>query len=487
MNLRVGDPFSGHEAISVASLVTPVMLCGGGGTRLWPLSNSSKPKQFQHLLTPVSPFQMTLQRLESSGYGKAVIVTGSAYQRLVSKQMRVQEYAPSMVVIEPSPKNSAAAVVAAAVALSATDPEAIMLVTPSDHKIDHPSVLDQAVALGLADVQKGKIVTFGIKPIRAASEYGWIEPADRLKVISPVKSFVEKPDKATATKLLNSNIWLWNSGIFLMSARTLLQEAAEHTPVLLKAVRASVGAGSSNDGKLLLQAEAWQAVESHAIDTAIMEKSRNLRVIKISAGWSDLGDWNAIWRESAKDQTGVVAVGDVASISCRNSLLRSSDVDGPHLVGIGLDDMVAVATRDSVLVTPRNRAQDVRLATSFGLTDRGSANPSHTEKPWGSFDILGAGAGYQIKRLTVLPGGQLSLQSHRFRSEHWVVVQGTASVTRGTESSDIEVDGAIYIPKGIVHRLENRSEQTLVLVEVQIGAHIAEDDIVRYVDAYGRA
>jgi mannose-1-phosphate guanylyltransferase/mannose-6-phosphate isomerase len=272
-----------------------------------------------------------------------------------------------------------------------------------------------------------------------------------------------------------------------MSARTLLAEAALHAPQLFAAVEASVNTGRSVQGTLALSADAWAEIDGQAIDTAIMEKSRNLQVIKVSAGWSDLGDWNAIWRESQKDQNGLVTTGKSVGIDCRNSLLRSSDRDGPQLVGIGLTDMVAVATRDSVLVTSRERAQDVRMAASLGLADFGALQCPHVDKPWGSFDILGGGLRYQVKRLTVKPGGQLSLQSHRFRAEHWVVVQGKALVTRGDDVQEIETSGSVYVEKGQVHRLENRTDQALVLIEVQIGAHIAEDDIKRYADAYGRA
>ncbi|MEO8529832.1 MAG: mannose-1-phosphate guanylyltransferase/mannose-6-phosphate isomerase, partial [Deltaproteobacteria bacterium] len=422
MNLRVGDPFSGHEAVSVTSLITPVLLCGGGGTRLWPLSHSSQPKQFQPLLTKSSPFQSTLQRLSQSGYRNAVVVTAKNYQTLVNKQLREQGYHAATMVIEPSPKNSGAAVLAAALTISKSDPDAILFVTPSDHQIEDQAVLDQAVALGLPSARDGKIVTFGIKPDRAASEYGWINPSDHTRIISSVQRFIEKPDQYRAAQLLAAKTWLWNSGIFLMSARTILAEAALHCPDLLRAVRHSVEAGLQSNERMLVDEAAWEGVESEPIDKAIMEKSQNLRVIKVSAGWSDLGDWNAIWRESQKDPNGVVATGKATAIDCQDSLLRSSDVDGPHLVGIGLNQMIAVATRDSVLVTPRNRAQDVRLGAALNVRNFDITGPLVSEmKPWGGFEILASGLGYQVKRLTVEPGAKLSLQSHRFRSEHWVV------------------------------------------------------------------
>ena len=486
MNVRVGDPFSGHEAVSVTSLIIPVVLCGGGGSRLWPLSHGTQPKQFQSLVEDASPFQTTLARLTASQFRPGIVVTSAKYETLVRKQMREAGYDASSVFLEPERKNSAPAILASAWTALQDDPEAILFVTPSDHLVRDQDVLDQAITIAMSDVREGRIVTFGITPTRAATEYGWIEPENQFLITSPVARFVEKPKIEVASKLLEGGHWLWNSGIFLMKAQTILDEARRYDPDLYDGVIAACRAGAKDSDTIRPGVAEWHDLQDQQIDKAIMELSRKLSVVKVAAGWDDLGDWNAVWRESARDAAGVSVTGDAVAIGCKDSLLRSEGMGSPRLVGIGLNDMVAVATPDAVLVVPRARSQDVRLAT-LQPAKAAEADPHVVHKPWGSFEVLDHGPHYQVKRLDVAPGGRLSLQSHRHRSEVWSVARGTALVTAGNEVMTLRRGESITIGRGVVHRLENATTEPLSIIEVQSGAYLGEDDITRHEDIYGRA
>ena len=486
MNVRVGDPFAGHEAVSVTSLIVPVVLCGGGGARLWPLSHGSRPKQFHSLVEDASCFQATLARLMTSEFKPGIVVTSAKYETLVRKQMREAGYAPGSVFLEPDRRNSAPAILAAAWISAQQDPDAILFVSPSDHLVRDQKVLDQAIMLAMGDVRAGKIVTFGLNPTRAATEYGWIRPESDLLIASPVSRFVEKPKVEVAARLLAEGGWLWNSGIFLMKASTILEEAQRYDPDLYDGVVAACRAGERQSGTIRPGLAEWHDLADCQIDKAVMELSRKLSVVKVDAGWADLGDWNSVWHESRKDRSGVTTSGDAVAIDCRDSLVWSGGAGSPRLVGIGLQDIVAVATPDAVLVVPRSRTQDVRMA-AMAPTARQLEAEAVVQKPWGSYEVLDRGPHYQVKRIDVLPGGRLSLQSHKHRSEVWSVARGTALVTAGNDVLTLQRGESVTIARGMVHRLENATGEDLSIIEVQSGAYLGEDDITRHDDIYGRS
>lgn len=483
MNMRVADPFKLGELATLAPTITPVFLAGGTGTRLWPLSRRSMPKQFLGFDSDLSLFQEALARFGVAGYRPGVIVTSHLCRKLVSAQARDSGYEASLVITEPEAKNSAAALLAAAYFLSKSDPKALILATPCDQRLDGRDDLAKAVALAVPAAREGQIVVFGITPTRAETGYGWIEPEPDHSGISKVRRFVEKPVRAAAEIMYSSRKYLWNAGIFLAEAQVLLREAREHLPELLSLVIKAVEGGRFSKGLAELDAKSWRDISAISIDFGLIEKTTSLAVVDLDTKWEDLGDWNAVWKASKKDRNGVSASGPVHAIDCSDSLLRSEGPDAPNLVGIGLDRMIAVATKDSMLVAPRDRAQEVRQVADLLRDDR---VPDREERPWGWFQSLGKGDGYQVKRLVVTPGGKLSLQSHRLRSEHWVVVKGVATTTLGSQVRDLKVNQSLFVPSDVIHRLENNGRENLVVIEVQMGAYLGEDDIRRYEDIYAR-
>ncbi|HSF62774.1 MAG TPA: mannose-1-phosphate guanylyltransferase/mannose-6-phosphate isomerase [Paracoccaceae bacterium] len=468
-------------------MIIPLILCGGSGTRLWPLSRKGFPKQFTPLAGDRSLFQQAALRLSGPGYGAPLIVTNADFRFIVMEQLEQAGLAPGAVLIEPSARNTAPAILAAALHAAATDPDALLLVAPSDHLVPDAAAFRTAVATGADAARAGRIVTFGIRPTRPETGYGWLEPGDGDAPVLPLRRFVEKPDAATAQGLLAGGRHLWNAGIFLFSARTILDAFATHAPDLLSPVRAAVDGARSDLGFLRLDPAAWAGARDISIDYAIMERAADLAVVPFDGGWSDLGDWDAVWRESGPDAAGNVAHGPVTAIDCEGSLLRSES-DGVELVGIGLDGMIAVAMPDAVLVAPRARAQDVKHAVA-ALKARGARQAesfARDHRPWGWFETLALGDRFQVKRIVVKPGAALSLQSHVHRAEHWIVVSGTARVTVDGEVRLMTENQSIYIPLGAIHRLENPGRLPMTLIEVQTGAYLGEDDIIRYDDRYAR-
>lgn len=469
-------------------MIIPLILCGGSGTRLWPLSRKGFPKQFTPLAGDHSLFQQAALRLSGPGYGAPLIVTNADFRFLVMEQLEQAGLAPGAVLIEPTARNTAPAILAAALHAAATDPAALLLVAPSDHLVPDATAFRAAVATGAEAARAGRIVTFGIRPTRAETGYGWLEPGDGDGAGPlPLRRFVEKPDAPTAQALLAGGRHLWNAGIFLFSAQTILDAFAAHAPDLLPPVRAAVDGARSDLGFLRLDPAAWAGARDISIDYAIMERAADLAVVPFDGGWSDLGDWDAVWRESGPDAAGNVAHGPVTAIDCTGSLLRS-EADGVELVGIGLDGMIAVAMPDAVLVAPRARAQDVKLAVA-ALKARGAKQAeafARDHRPWGWFETLALSDRFQVKRIVVKPGAALSLQSHVHRAEHWIVVSGTARVTVDGEVKLMTENQSIYIPLGAIHRLENPGRLPMTLIEVQTGAYLGEDDIIRYDDRYAR-
>ena len=474
--------------------ITPVLLCGGSGTRLWPLSRKSYPKQFVPLLGDETLFQASARRLsgadEALSFARPVALTNADFRFIVTEQLNLAGIDPGAVLIEPEGRNTAPAILAAALHAAAADPEAILLVAPSDHVIPDDAAFRAAVARGLPAVAAGDLVTFGIRPTHPETAYGYLElsapPGDGG---APVKlsRFVEKPGAARAAEMLAKGHFLWNAGIFLFRARDMIAACEAHASELIAPVHASLEAAETDLGFLRLDPAAWAECADISIDYAVMERASNLSVVPFDGAWSDLGGWDAVWRESGPDTDGVVASGGATALDCRDTLLRSEDA-GLEVVGIGLDNVIAVATRDAVLVADMSRAQEVKRAVA-ALKGKGAAQATQFPKdhrPWGWFESLVVGPRFQVKRILVHPGAALSLQSHVHRSEHWVVVEGTARVTVDDEVKLVTENESVYVPLGSVHRLENPGRVPMVLIEVQTGTYVGEDDIVRYEDMYAR-
>ncbi|WP_299681739.1 mannose-1-phosphate guanylyltransferase/mannose-6-phosphate isomerase [uncultured Roseobacter sp.] len=470
-------------------MITPVLLCGGSGTRLWPLSRKSYPKQFAQLLERDSLFQASAQRLAGADYAAPLVVTGSDFRFIVTQQLQAAGIDPGAILIEPEGRNTAPAVLAAALQVARADPEGLMLVAPSDHVVPDAAAFRAAVEAGVAEARGGRLVTFGITPTHAETGYGYLElstaPENGKPV--PLAQFVEKPDAARAQAMLDDGRHLWNAGIFLFRACDILDAFRAHAPQLIDPVTAAIEAAQADLGFLRLDPKSWAQAEDISIDYAVMEKADNLSVVPFAAGWSDLGGWDAVWREMGPDDRGVASSDHTTAIDCRDTLLRS-EADGLELVGIGLENIIAVAMPDAVLVADKSRAQDVKQAVAAlkeTSTLQAEAFPKD-HRPWGWFESLVIGQRFQVKRILVNPGAALSLQSHHHRSEHWIVVEGTAKVTVDDEVKLVTENQSVYIPLGAVHRMENPGKVPMVLIEVQTGSYLGEDDIIRYEDVYAR-
>lgn len=470
-------------------MIHPVLLCGGSGTRLWPLSRKSFPKQFAKLIGDESLFQASARRLSGAGFAAPVVITGSDYRFIVTEQLLAVGIDPGTVLIEPEGRNTAPAVLAAAVHLAATDPKALMLVAPSDHVVADAAAFRAAVLAGEPAARAGRIVTFGIRPTRAETGYGWLELAGPVAdgVAVDLARFVEKPKRDLAEAMLASGNFLWNAGIFLFSAETILAAFRAHAPALLPPVTQAVSGARADLGFLRLDPEAWAGAEAISVDYAVMERATNLVAVPFGAGWSDLGGWDAVAAEMANDGHGNALGGPATAIDCTGSLLRSED-DGVELVGIGLTNIIAIATQDAVLVADRSRAQDVKRAVEVlqAKAARQAESFPRDHRPWGWFETLALSDRFQVKRIVVKPGAALSLQSHMHRSEHWIVVSGTAKVTIDADVHLVTENQSVYIPLGAKHRMENPGKVPMVLIEVQTGTYLGEDDITRYEDVYAR-
>jgi mannose-1-phosphate guanylyltransferase/mannose-6-phosphate isomerase len=472
-------------------LLTPVLLCGGSGTRLWPVSRKNYPKQFSALTGGESLFQQSARRLSGPGFADALIVTGGDFRFIVTEQMAQIGHTPAAILIEPEGRNTAPAVLAAALALEAKRPGALMLVAPSDHVIPDAEGFRATVRTAIPAALSGQMVAFGIRPDRAETGYGWLELSEPLSgsapKAQPLTRFVEKPNLAHATAMMEGGQHLWNAGIFLFTTTTILEAFAAHAPDLLPPARAAVENARSDLVFTRLDPAAWAGIADISIDYAVMEKAPNLAVMPYLGRWSDLGGWEAVWLESGPDRNGVVVSGDARAIECENSLLRS-EAEGLTLVGIGLKDIVAVAMPDAVLIAHKDRTQDVKLAVAALKKDRRVQAETfpRDHRPWGWFESLALGPRFQVKRITVHPGAALSLQSHHHRAEHWIVVEGTARITIDDQIKLVSENQSVFIPLGAKHRLENPGKLNMVLIEVQTGAYLGEDDIIRYEDVYLR-
>jgi mannose-1-phosphate guanylyltransferase/mannose-6-phosphate isomerase len=478
---------------ATSDLITPVVLSGGSGTRLWPMSRTLYPKQLLPLASSESLLIDTVRRaLAPALFGPPILVCNQEHRFIVAEQLRQAGLERRTIVLEPTGRNTAPAAAIAALIVGRTAPEGLMLVAPSDHIVTDAAAFQRAVAVGAAAARKGALVTFGITPTRPETGYGYIRfdasgkqrgnGADCV----PVAEFVEKPDLATAEGYLARGGYVWNSGMFLFRADRYLAELGRHHPAIVEACRRAVVEAESDLDFLRLGAAAFAGCPAESIDYAVMEKTADAMVVPVAMGWNDVGSWSALWDVGAKDAAGNVVLGDVMVEDVRNSYLRSDD--GKLVAVLGLDDIVLVVTDDAVLATSRARAQDVkRLVERLKLANR-SESDVHTTvyRPWGCYLGVDAGARFQVKRLVVKPGGKLSAQMHHHRAEHWVVVHGTAKVLRGDDTVLLSENQSIYIPIGTVHRLENPGKVPLHLIEVQSGSYLGEDDIVRFQDDYGR-
>ncbi|SFE69393.1 mannose-1-phosphate guanylyltransferase / mannose-6-phosphate isomerase [Roseivivax sediminis] len=439
-------------------------------------------------------FQASAKRLSGEtdeiAFTPPTVLTNSDFRFIVTEQLANAGIDPGPVLIEPEGRNTAPAVLAATLHAARTDPEAILLVAPSDHVVPDTEAFRAAVVRGLEAVRAGDLVTFGIAPTHPETAYGYLELSGQPDSAGmPVKlsRFVEKPDEARAAEMLEAGTFQWNAGIFLFRAADMIAAFESHAPTLMGPVRAALDEAEVDLGFLRLAPGPWAGCEDISVDYAVMEKAQNLSVVPFDAAWSDLGGWDAVWRESGPDADGVVTSQHATAIDCRNTLLRSEN-ERLEVVGIGLENLIAVAMNDAVLVADMSRAQDVKEAVA-ALKQKGAdqavAFPKD-HRPWGWFESLVVGGRFQVKRILVHPGASLSLQSHFHRSEHWIVVEGTARVAIDDEVKLVTENESVYIPLGAVHRMENPGRVPMVLIEVQTGTYVGEDDIVRYEDIYVR-
>jgi mannose-1-phosphate guanylyltransferase/mannose-6-phosphate isomerase len=470
--------------------IHPVILSGGAGTRLWPLSRASYPKQLLKLSSEHTMLQDTVARgLIDVGFAAPLLVCNEDHRFLVDDQLQQIGIKPQAILLEPAARNTGPAIAAAALWLLARDPDALMLVQPSDHVIASPADFHRAVMRGLAAAQEGRLVTFGIKPVRPDTGYGYIQSGEALAGgdgVFGVDRFVEKPDRETAQRFIDSGAFFWNSGIFLLSARAYLAELSLINPAMLDACERAVRDGQEDLAFFRLCATSFSQAPALSIDHAVMEHTSRAAVVPVDMAWSDVGSWPALRDIAAADGDGNVLHGDVLAERTTNSYIRS---EGRLVAAVGLDNVVVVATDDAVLVADADSASEVSGIVAKLRTQNRAESQQHVtcHRPWGHYRSVDAGDRFQVKRITVKPGAKLSLQKHYHRAEHWVVVHGTALVQRGEERMLVRENESVYIPIGTEHRLENPGKLPLQLIEVQSGPYLGEDDIVRLSDNYGRA
>ena len=469
--------------------IVPVILSGGTGSRLWPLSRESHPKQFWPLLSDRTMVEETALRASGPGFAAPLIVVGEAHRFLAAEQMRDAGVVNPQIVLEPEGRNSAPAIAVAALLVAERQPDAVLWIMAADAAIADVPALHAALDLAAAAARTGRIVTFGVRPNQPHTGFGYIEMGAALAEVPGVQAvarFTEKPDLATAERLSTDGRHVWNSGMFVATAQTLVQELAEHAPAVLAAARAAIAASVRDLDFIRLGAAAFREAPAISIDYAVMERTRHAAVVPADLGWSDVGSWDALWEASARDAQGNVLKGPVESVDSEGCYVRS---DGLLTAVLGLKDVVLVVTDDAVLAMPRDRAQDVKQVVER-LKARGvkqAVEHRRMYRPWGHYEGLIMGDRFQVKQIVVRPGGKLSLQKHHHRAEHWVVVKGTARVQRDAESILLSENQSVYLPLGCVHRLENPGIIPLALIEVQVGSYLGEDDIVRIEDTYGRS
>jgi len=467
----------------------PVVLSGGSGTRLWPLSRQNQPKQFLALVGEHSLYQETVLRASRlPGAAAPVTVCADDHRFMVGEQLQAVGLASGGILLEPAPRNTAPAIALAAWHLAARDPDALMLVLPADHLIEDESAFRDAVAraMGLADA--GWLVTFGIRPDYAETGYGYILGGDALGEAGlRVERFVEKPVGDTGAGYPAHGGYSGNSGMFLFRASRYLDELQRHAPAIAEAAREAYANARRDLDFTRIDADAFAASPSDSIDYAVMETTDRAAVVPVSCGWSDIGSWSALWSVAARDADDNRLDGDVIAVDSRRNLVRASE--RRMIATLGVEDLVVVDTPDATLVARKDRVQDVKLLVDRLKADGRTEHLVHRKvyRPWGSYDSLAVGAGFQVKRIVVKPGAALSLQKHAHRAEHWIVVSGVAEVTCDERVFELRANESTFIPQGSVHRLRNRGDAAVELIEVQSGGYLGEDDIVRLEDVYGRS
>lgn len=466
--------------------LVPVILCGGSGSRLWPLSRAMFPKQLLSLSSQRSLLQETVLRagqIESAA--DPLVVCNDAHRFLVKSQL-ADIGVEATLVLEPAGRNTAPAAAVAALIQEADIGEAcLLLVLPADHAIENPDALAQAILKAIPVAEAGRLVTFGIVPTMPETGYGYIRATASDKPVYEVDAFVEKPDVETARRYVQSGEYYWNSGMFLFSSRVFLDELHAHTPDIVTACQSAISTSSKRSNVVDLGKDAFLACAADSIDYAVMENTDKASVVPLDAGWSDVGSWAALRELSHQDTDGNTLLGDVVALDCRDTYIRS---ESRLVSAVGLEDCIVIETKDAVLVAPAERAQDVKKIVDE-LEGAGRDEISlgrEVFRPWGSYDSLENADGFQVKRLTVLPGAILSLQLHNKRAEHWVVVAGVARITLDDRVFDLHVNEHTFIPLGAKHRIENPGTELLHIIEVQVGDYLGEDDIVRFEDKYGR-
>ncbi len=470
-------------------MIHPVILSGGSGTRLWPLSRTLYPKQLLTLVGRESLLQQTMSRVaDRPGFAPPLIVANEEHRFIIAEQMRESGVVPQAILLEPAGRNTAPATAIAALRLLESEPDPVMLVMPSDHAITDAEAFHAAIARATAAADAGHLVTFGIAPERADTGYGYIAKGAVLAGCPgafTLSGFVEKPDAEHAERYVGGGDHFWNSGIFLFRASAYLGELERLRPDMVACCRRALAGAHADADFIRLDKAAFAECPSDSIDYAVMEHTFHAAVVPVGMGWSDLGSWDALWEISDKDARGNSVAGNVVAEETRNCYLRS---EGGLVAAIGVEDLVVVATDDAVMVAPRGRTQDIKkLVARLGEERRGEADALSTvHRPWGTYKGIHSGHRVQVKHIIVKPGGKLSLQLHHHRAEHWVVVQGTARIIRGDEVLTLGEDQSTYIPIGAKHRLENPGKVPLHVIEVQSGSYLGEDDIVRFDDHYGR-
>ena len=466
--------------------ITPVLLCGGVGSRLWPVSRQGRPKQYLNLIGETSMLQQTLTRIESLAQTSPIIVCNEEHRFLVAEQVRQLGLTSPTIILEPEGKNTAPAIALAAIAASASDSEVNLLVLPADHYVGKPTALIDAIEKAASAASQGKLVTFGLVPSRPETGYGYIKRGEALAIdVSVLERFVEKPDQPTAEGYIASGDYVWNSGMFMFTAGQFLVSLAKFQPKMAQVCQRAMEQAERDMDFIRPDAEVFTTCPSDSIDYAVMEHTPDGAVVSLDCDWSDIGAWSALWQTGDQDSAGNVTHGDVVLNKTQNSYIRSQS---RLVTTTGVSDIVVVETADAVMVADRHSVQDVKdIVNALKASDRSEADVhQRVFRPWGSYESLTSGAGFQVKRLIVNPGQQLSLQLHHHRAEHWVVVRGTAKVVNGDSELILSADQSTYIPLGVKHRLSNPGPEVLELIEVQSGSYLGEDDIIRFDDVYGR-
>ncbi len=464
--------------------IIPLILSGGSGTRLWPASRASKPKQFLSFGSDRSLFQETVARCQSALYHPRPIVVGANGHRFLLAEDLLKIDVAADIILEPVPRNSCAAIAVGAFHALERDRDALLLVLASDHHIPDAAGFADAVSRGVGDAEDGQLVTFGVKPTRAATGYGYIEPGARLKHAFSVASFVEKPSAKTAKTYYEAG-HLWNSGNFLFRADVFLEELFLLMPEIMQSAERAYMKGARDLDFLRLHEREFARAPTISIDYAVMEKTSRAAVLPVDYNWSDVGNWDAVADLFPSDNNGNAVSGDAEVLNGHNNMVHSS---GTLTTLVGVNNQIVVSTPDSILVADKRHAEDVKLLVQR-LRAQGRVEANEAQqifRPWGNYEKLDIGDNYQVKRISVKPGGALSLQKHRHRAEHWVVVAGKAEVTVGSKTKTLSANESAHIPLGAVHRLVNRGDGTLIMIEVQTGAYLGEDDIVRLEDGYNR-